>query len=316
LSAEDFWKPFEVEIADFNGLLSVINQVMEKAVTKNIKFAWRGQVDASWALHSSLYRRMNLTKGKTLTEDEIMKEEQDILAELHRWGLHSSSQTGRLSILNQLAMLQHYGAPTRLIDITFNAWVGVWFAVEEKWSNGVIFHEDKDARLFAFDVTDRLINENDSYRSWEDDFSRPWKIGREDGIDKSEWTTSVFAWKPANLDARIAAQNGGFLFGGVPASIKPKNKRFQFPRSPNPKDGCWRIEEGRKACCVAARPHVFDPARGEGAGSGALYTFRIKADAKEDIRRRLDKLFGYRHSTIYPDFSGFSNFATPKIKNH
>ena len=316
MSAEEFWKPFEVEISDFNGLLAVINQVMEKAVAKNIKFAWRGQIDASWALHSSLYRRMNLTKARILTEDEIAKEEQDILAELHRWGLHSSSQTGRLSILNQLAMLQHYGAPTRLIDITFNAWVGAWFAVEEKWSNGVRIHEDKDARLFAFDVTDRLINENDGFRSWEDDFSRPWKVGREDGLDKKEWTTSVFAWKPANLDARIAAQNGGFLFGGVPASNKPDNKRFQFPKTPNYKDGCWKIEEGRRACCIAARPHVFDPAQGRGAGSGALYTFRIKAEAKEDIRQRLDKLFGYRHSTIYPDFSGFSSFATPKIKSY
>ncbi|BCV44364.1 FRG domain-containing protein [Shewanella algae] len=315
MSAEDFWKPFEGEISDFNGLLTVINQVMEKAVEKNIKFAWRGQIDASWALHSSLYRRMNLTKSKVLTEDEIAKEEHDILAELHCWGLHSSSQTGRLSILNQLAMLQHYGAPTRLIDITFNAWVGAWFAVEEKWSNGEQINEDKDARLFAFDVTDRLINENESYRCWEDDLSRPWKTDKVGGLDKKEWTTSVFAWKPANLDARIAAQNGGFLFGGIPASVKPDNKRFQFPKSPN-NDGWWSIEEGRKACCVAARPHVFEPTKGKGAGSGALYTFRIKASAKQDISRRLDRLFGYRHSTIYPDFSGFSNFAMPRIKSY
>lgn len=315
MSADYFWIPFEVEIAGFDGLLKVISQVMEKAVEKNIKFAWRGQVDASWPLHSSLYRRMNITKGKVLAEDDIVKEEGAILAELHRWGLHSSGNTGRLSVLNQLAMLQHYGAPTRLIDITFNAWVGAWFAVEEKWSNGEQINEDKDARLFAFDVTDRLINENDSYRSWEDDLSRPWKPRRAGGINKQEWTTSVFAWKPANLDARIAAQNGGFLFGGIPASIKPDNKRFQFPKSPN-NDGSWSIEDGRKACCIAARPHVFEPAKGKGAGSGALYTFRIKADAKKDIRNRLDKLFGYRHSTIYPDFSGFSSFATPRIKSY
>lgn len=312
---EEFWKPFEVEIGDFNQLLQVINQVMEKAVERNIKFAWRGQIDASWSLHSSLYRRVNLTEGKILTEDKIAQYEREILVELHRWGLHSSSQNGRLSILNQLAMLQHYGAPTRLIDITFNAWVGVWFAVEEKWSNGAKVNEDKDARLFAFDVTDRLINENEKLRPWEDDLSRPWKKGREDGVDQKEWCTSVYAWKPANLDARISAQNGGFLFGGIPSTNKPDRKKFQFPKSPNFKDGWWPIEEGRRACCVAARPHVFDPAKGKGAGPGALYSFRIKAGAKADIRTRLDKLFGYRHSTIYPDFSGFSNFALPKIKS-
>lgn len=152
-----------------------------------------------------------------MVEDDLAKEEENILAELHRWGLHSSSNTGRLSILNQLAMLQHYGSPTRLIDITFNAWVAVWFAVEKKWNNGSPVNEDRDARLFAFDVIDRLINENPQYRKWEDDLSRPWKLEREDAMDKKEWTTSVFAWKPSNPDARIAAQNGGFLFGGVPA---------------------------------------------------------------------------------------------------
>ncbi|HEY9017833.1 FRG domain-containing protein [Thiomicrospira sp.] len=315
MSAEYFWNPFEVEINDFETLLKVINQIMSKALDKNIKFAWRGQVDASWPLHSSLYRRMNLTKGKILTEDDIAKEEGNILAELHRWGLHSSGHTGRLSILNQLAMLQHYGAPTRLIDITFNAWVGVWFAVEEKWRNGEQVNEDKDARLFAFDVTDRLINENDSFRCWEDFLHRPWKASMENGVNKKEWTTSVFSWKPANLDARIAAQNGGFLFGGIPASTKPDNKRFQFPKSPS-NDGWWSIEEGRRACCIATRPHVFESGKGKSPGSGALYTFRIKASAKQDIRNRLEKLFGYKHSTIYPDFSGFSSFANPKIKSY
>ncbi|SFP80169.1 FRG domain-containing protein [Pseudomonas borbori] len=316
MNIAEFWRPFEVRVSSFDELVEIINQVMNKAMNSQIRFAWRGQVDADWALHSSLYRRLNITKGKVLVEEDLAKEEGSILAELHRWGLHSSSHTGRLSILNQLAMLQHYGSPTRLIDITFNAWVGVWFAIEEKWSNGTLVNEDKDARLFAFDVTDRLINENDQFRKWEDDFSRPWKPGRDDALDPKEWATSVFAWTPSNLDARIAAQNGGFLFGGVPSTNRPDRKKFQFPKSPNYKDGWWKIEEGRTACCLAARPHVFEPKNRKGANSGALYTFRIDAAAKKNIRQRLDKMFGYRHSTIYPDYSGFSTFGTPHIKSY
>ena len=46
----NFWENFEVEICDFDGLVHVINQVMVKSVKKNISFAWRGQVDAKWAL--------------------------------------------------------------------------------------------------------------------------------------------------------------------------------------------------------------------------------------------------------------------------
>ena len=155
MEPSDFWSPFETTISTFDELVTVINTVMGKSAKKGVQFAWRGQVDANWSLYSSLYRRLVLTKGKILDEDDLAPEENTIMADLHRWGLHSPPQYGRLSYLNQLAMLQHYGAPTRLIDITFNAWVGVWFAVEKKWSNGVEVFADQDSRLFAIDISDR-----------------------------------------------------------------------------------------------------------------------------------------------------------------
>lgn len=311
MNIPEFWRPFEIKINSFTELVEVINQVMEKSLKHNIQFAWRGQVNADWALHSSLYRRLMLTKGKVIVEDDLAQEEKKILEELRKWGLHSPANIGRLSTLNQLAMLQHYGSPTRLVDISFNAWIGAWFAVEQKWSNGILVNENSDARLFAIDVTNRLINENVPYRVWEDDLDLPWIK-----IPKKEWTTSVFAWKPSSLDSRIFAQNGGFLIGGVAASQKYGGNHFQFPKSPNNEDGWWKIDEGRQACCLALRPHVFESKRGKGVIDGALFTFRISADAKKDIRARLDKMFGYKYSTIYPDYTGFSLFGTPWMKNY
>lgn len=306
----DFWENFEVVIEDFNALVVAINQVMEKSVKKKIKFAWRGQVDASWALHSSLYRRLALTKGHNVVESELAEAESEILIDLHRWGLHSHPERGRLSVLNQLAILQHYGAPTRLIDITFNAWVGVFFAVEQKWDNGKEAFGNTDARLFAIDLTNKIINEDDEKRPWEDLLWRPWKHDR---LDQELWTTSTFAWKPPSIDPRIFAQNGAFLIGGVPAAVKPGGARLQFPKQPGVNTR-WKIDEVRTSTSVALRPHVFDPKHG-GVVDGALYTFRIKAAAKPDIRARLKQMFGYDHSTIYPDYSGFSLFGTPKLKS-
>lgn len=315
MSTPEFWRPFESYISSFGELVEAIERIMEKALEHNSRFAWRGQVNADWPLHSSLYRRLCLTSGQIEKEEGMAEEERRILVELRRWGLHHPSQHGRLSILRQLAMLQHYGAPTRLIDITFNAWVGAWFAVEKKWNNGSAAHEDDDARLFAIDVTERLINENPVYRDWEDDLHRPWKEEHQNPIDPREWTTQVYAWKPSALDARISAQNGGFLFGGVPGSIRPGGGRFQFPRSPENKDGWWPIEEGRKACCLALRPHRFEATRGS-VGAGAVYTFRIASEAKQEIRDRLGKMFGYTHGTMYPDYSGFASFGVPHLRSH
>ena len=126
--------------------------------------------------------------------------EQEIITDIHRWGLHNTSR-GRQSILESLATLQHFGAPTRLIDVTFNAYTGLWFAVEEKYNDhGERAYEDTDGRIFAIDVTQRLINEIDSLRSWEDRRKRPWSR-----LSNNQWCTQAFAWRPPPFEARIAA---------------------------------------------------------------------------------------------------------------
>ncbi|MEX8501914.1 MAG: FRG domain-containing protein [Leptothrix ochracea] len=289
-----FWHPFEKRISTFDELVAVINNITQRSISNNLQFAWRGHVNSNWSLHSSLYRRSIIGKSP-INEMDFQKIEKSILIELHRWGLHSPPSHGRLSILNQLAMLQHYGSPTRLIDITFNAWVGVWFAVEEKWNNGELVNDDVDGRLFAIDITKRIINENDTFRKWEDSLSRP--------------------WKPSNLDSRIFAQNGGFLFGGVPSTARPHGSPLQFPKSTNNSDGYWPINDVRRATSVAIRPHSYSATSGR-VSDNALYTFVIDSSIKRYIRDFLKRSFGYQHSTIYPDYTGFASFGTPKIKSH
>lgn len=319
--SDSFWKPWEVEITSFKQALDVIySDVFEKWSAEGRLFAWRGQVDASWPLYSSLYRRLAWTRGVAAAppqEADLQEEEAKILTAVHRWGLHTGDR-GRLSALSQLAVLQHYGAPTRLIDITFNPLIGLWFAVEEQWDNGQLKNEDKDGRLFAIDVTNRLINEDDDRRKWEDDFRRPWPRPQEkDPQEKKkfkEWTTRAYAWRPARLDHRIAAQNGGFLLGGVPSSSGPSGP-VQWPKGPNPRDGKWTIDEVRRAMSVPLRVHRLQQG---GAGADPLnpvYTLRIKQSAKAEIRKALQDLYGYTHATIYPDYSGFALYGHPTLKS-
>ncbi len=319
----DFWSPFETKIKNFTDLEKAIGRVSKK--WSSATFAWRGQVSADWPLFSSLYRRLCLTRGPLKAadlpeEDELYLWETKILADVHRWGLHVSRDVGRLSILNQLAALQHHGAPTRLVDVTFNPWIAAWFAVEEKRDNGELVHEDNDARLFAIDVTNRLINENDRRRDWEDNLHRAWpgaapKLKEKRDIWKRRrkpWCSEAFAWRPPHFDSRIAAQNGGFIFGGVPSTSGPSGQ-VQWPKSPN-SGGNWRINEVRTATSLALRPHKLNAKRG-GVTQNAVYSFRVLASAKREIRKRLEKTFGYEHKTIYPDFTGFALYGTPELKS-
>jgi hypothetical protein len=318
MTPSNFWQPYEETISSYNELASVIDEIFMKWSAKNRVFAWRGLVNASWPLHSSLYRRVAWTETSSLPEEsDFRRHERNILAEVHRWGLHVSPTGARISILNQLAALQHYGAPTRLIDVTFNPWIGAWFAVEKKWDNGAEIHADSDARLFAIDVTGRLINENDSYRTWEDEYRRPWPNRPAHTATSAqkrpyrEWCSKVFAWRPPHYDSRIAAQNGGFIFGGVPTTNGPTGQN-QWPKG-GITPGTWKISEVRAATSVALRPHKLRAAHG-GVSQDAVYTFRITKTAKIEIRERLERNFHYKHSTIYPDYTGFADFGTPNLK--
>ena len=87
MEVEEFWEPFETTLDSFDAVVDTINTVMARAVARNIQFAWRGHVNANWALHSSLYRRLILTKGRILPESYLAKEEIKILIDLHRWGV-------------------------------------------------------------------------------------------------------------------------------------------------------------------------------------------------------------------------------------
>jgi hypothetical protein len=203
--------------------------------------------------------------------------------------------------------MQHFGAPTRLIDVSFNPLIAAWFAVQEDQDN-----DDADGRLFAVDVTQRLISEDDSLRDWENVLSRPWSPDH-GAIDSSVWRTSAWAWKPPGFFGRISRQNGGFLFGGVPAALQPPESAspFQVPRGPQPGDGRWSIADVRKNTSVALRFHKADAKAGGVSATGQpAFTVRITSDAKSSIRERLEGLYGYNTASLYGDFPGFAQFAT------
>lgn len=339
-SVLDFWQDYEVCIANYEELHTRIAELSTFARQAGRTIVWRGQADANWALTSKLYRELSSKNLRYKTENELVKIEKKILITLREWGLHSQKGIGRLSVMSQLAMLQHYGAPTRLIDISFNALVATFFATEQG------DHDESDARLFAIDITDRIINENSHLREWEDSLDTPWsesfrkrkfsEIDRQSWIDPEdapkdettysmycnyEWTTHYYAWRPPILDPRISAQNGGFLLGGVVGTAliegvldrdkKISKKSFQVRRPSSlalNNAGNLFIEELRSLSSIAAKPQNFPVKSLRSNTINAVYSIRISSKAKDEIRKALKDIYGYNHSTIYPDFAGFASY--------
>ncbi len=260
---------------------------------------WRGVTDATYGLFSSLYRRKRAAGGgQSITENELLHEEARILqAARERWRL---DHMGALEIM---AHIQHYGGPTRLIDVTVNPLIAAWFACEDQYRNE---SSNFDGRLFCFYVGEWV--ELDS--SW-GGRSLPWAEWTDTASRlENDWGTGKKrrVWRPPLYNSRISAQNAAFILDGVPMTYAGWN---DFTKGPGIKES-WRIGDLRGASSVPLK--LNDPKRAkQRENSRPAFSIRIAAKAKSEIRRRLEKNYGYSVSSIYSDLFGLAQHVAPHL---
>src|SRR6478736_2928740 len=97
------------------------------------KWIYRGQVDFLWGLQTSIDRMfedpLSYKKSKLNTELVLLKRFQ---RESYHYGINNIDL---LNIPEWLSLMQHYGAPSRLLDWTHSPWVGLFFAIAESSEN-------------------------------------------------------------------------------------------------------------------------------------------------------------------------------------
>ena len=154
---------------------------------------YRGLANADWEVESSAYRRIKESQGASLPPIVFQNYIAQLLESAGLQGFRER-QDRRLSDLELMAELQHYGAATCLIDFTTNALIALWFACEEK--------SDKAGKVVAMATDDP------------EKFS---EIGYEDLNHKTIKdflnTGKLWKWSPSSLNNRIVAQQSVFVFG-------------------------------------------------------------------------------------------------------
>ncbi len=88
---------------------------------------FRGQGDASWHLESLLYRYF----GSIGDGADIRAIETNAIAAFKR-GTYDLQLCQRLNGVNILAVMQHYGSATRLLDFTYAPLTALFFAIEQR----------------------------------------------------------------------------------------------------------------------------------------------------------------------------------------
>lgn len=114
---------------------SELRDVLEELA--NAGWAFRGQADATWPLESSLTRYLKTYGGDSSGWPE---REKKILNTFKRKAHLLVSRTPeRGETLEWLALMQHHGAPTRLLDFTWSPYVAAFFALERATKDSAIW---------------------------------------------------------------------------------------------------------------------------------------------------------------------------------
>lgn len=179
---------------------------------------YRGQRDKRKGLKTTLERACE-SYDVSLEEARVIE---DILLRDFRRKYHHYSQhiPDRVNTLEWLSVMQHYGAPTRLLDFTYSVYVAAYFALEK-----VLGKEETDKGYAVWAVNgDWSVNESTKLFESSSKEYKFLKDPLEDEKDKAEAFESIFRrdspkvlacqQNPFRLNERLTIQKGVFMCPG------------------------------------------------------------------------------------------------------
>jgi len=192
---------------------------------------FRGQACESWDLKPKIYR----ADKKTL--DEALSDEEEFRFQFQRRGLQLVSED-RIPETDYewYFLMQHYGAPTRLLDWSDGALMGLFFAVEHRFGK----HDpdrSKDAAVWLLDP-DWLNKQTTTKKDGIEGVALPeWEVAQEYLPEKfgesSLRRRYPLAIDPTHVARRLAVQRSRFTIHGRAlnglevVSGRSKNPRLQ-----------------------------------------------------------------------------------------
>jgi hypothetical protein len=121
-------------------------------------FKFRGQSNASWSLNSTLER----TASRFSCPSTFLYNREDLILRIFRREVHHYvlNPPDDDETVEWIALMQHYGAPTRLLDCTHSFYIAAFFAFENATDDAAVWAFNADSMQSAF--VDLLATETPS----------------------------------------------------------------------------------------------------------------------------------------------------------
>jgi FRG domain protein len=223
---------------------SSMSQNGEQSKTDSSAWFFRGQKDVKFAFNSTLYRQLLDKQRDKLLHGNVEEHEQAMLvAEKALIRMARNIGIGReLTALETLSLLQHHGSPTRLIDVTSDWKIALYFACESD--------NDVDGRIFL--IKTNIFNwklfpkeKNETKRVehliWQGLKDNLYDLNKpiEDPVFTLLWSTVTWPILLPFSDPRMIAQKGYFITGGIPSELRKIKLRT---------NKCSHCKKNRCAC--------------------------------------------------------------------
>lgn len=188
---------FSIESKDNKEELRQLLEIM--GLDKGVEKLYRGQANSTWKLDSSLTRNPKFVKNESKMYYDILSLKPDAFVNDN-------------SVYERMITMQHFGMPTRLLDITRNPLIAIFFACNN------LQCKNTDGVIFIFTPTyDKFINfEDERMNSLKYIFKDKEMNSIDDEVDN--FIDNSWFFRGIAKNQRINNQCGDFIYVGKSSS--------------------------------------------------------------------------------------------------